>query len=307
MSKKKQNVATTVQVEECSSSSCSSKKTQGETNMGNVKENKTANTQTAVENEEKKGTSIMENQETEAGMGISKDKHRFYPPCSCITEDIAIRKLVILANSIAKTMNQFRNDCKMIISYKDLSAVIFSDLYQEILFENIVFNSFTKTETSELDNIIECFEDLELCEQPGLYYYINLPEKDFHYKMLSSETEEAEKADIIEFRDSLKGGINLFNIMTEFKDIKNAFVNYKLIDMTFTFNSQCGKNGSRLSTSTIVLKMDFLDNHSKKILEFTVTFDFMSAECTYPTIIAATSYEYSLKNIIMDPSFCLAR
>lgn len=302
MTNLQENGATTEKVEESNSRT---KKAKGETNMSSVKENKVTNTQNAVEKEENKGTSIMTSQDIAKFEYKNEDANLFYPPGSGITEDIAIKKLVMLANSIAKRMNHFKQSCKIIIAYKDLSSVIFSDTYREILFKNNITNSFYESETTELDDIIECFGDFDISKEPGLHYYINLPKKDIYHQMLVADIKEVQKTDIIEFRDSFKRGINLFDIMTQFEVIKHAFTNYKLIDMTFTLDAQYSKNSTLMSTSTIVLKIDFLDNCSKKIQEFKVTFNLRSAECINPTVIAATSYNYSLEDIIMDPCFCL--
>ena len=236
----------------------------------------------------------------------NQSKCFFQSSLAGLTEDVAIKKLVILANLMAKEMNFLEKDCKFIISYKDLSSVIFSDAYQNIIFNDMVLNSFYESETSELDNVIQCFYDFELCKQPGLHYYINLPKKNPRYRNLTNLINCVEQTIIIDSKKLPKGKINLFEIIERFEYIKIAFAKFKLIDMTFTFNAKFGKNGYLLNSSTIELTMDFLDDspsRDKKIQEFSISFDLKSDEFVSSNIIKATQKIYPLDEILTYPCF----
>lgn len=196
-----------------------------------------------LENEKMKGTNKMTNLETQDYLNPS------YPFIDGkISEELAIKKLMLLANNILFASEIIDEDFKIIIGYKALNKLVYSNTINKARRLNEIKNKFIEYYDEDTENLGYCLDNM-LCEEAQLYYTTAKGKR--LNEEISFEMEEIEEKNQINFQEVFREKINLLDLMTAEPFFKEDLLNGTLIDCYFKFNVDYDEDDEISDTSTV--------------------------------------------------------
>lgn len=265
--------------------------------MTNLKENGATTVQVEEKNNQDELKDINTiNQNQEIQNYEDGDENLFYPPCTDITEDVAIQKLMLLSNSMLKLVKILKNDFEILIGYQNLAKLQYNpDSSDKIL------NGFYDMGDFSFADLYYCLEEGNSFFEPRLYGCSDLDEDSADYDNFLYLISEVVRTDPKSFFETSRNRINIISLMVIDESFKNVLIFKKLIGLSFKFDVQYTKRKKVKANSTITAKFSFLDDANKeeaKLLTHTWIYSLKSVLANSPSRVRHEVISESIKELM---------
>ncbi|MFA7658320.1 MAG: hypothetical protein WCY19_02690 [Candidatus Gastranaerophilaceae bacterium] len=203
---------------------------------------------------------------------ISENAHykNFYLPGYSITEDVAIQKVILLANRILHLSIKQKKNFKTLFGYKALSKLMWITYDMDIDLDG-PFNVFEYIDDENIENIDYCLDN-PIFENPKLYFRKN-PGRHSINKKLIKLVNEIEETDPIYFLETFGSKINVLNLLYEDSSFKENLVDGDLIDFYFKFDVQYGISRRMQNNSTVKAIFHVFNFENESIRTYVWTYE----------------------------------
>lgn len=178
-----------------------------------------------------------------------------------ITENEAIQKLFILANSILDSITSTKDNFQFAVFYKNLNNVLYCEQLSEKLFEKEVFNDLEDWGDFQVFNPTFCSH---FVGKSNLWYHLDLNRKSTDYSQMQSLLNKFKNTNVKSPLEVLKGKINLIDILSIDRQLKSDFQNLELLELSFLFDVKHKRNKTLAKNSELFIILSLSENQNKK-------------------------------------------
>lgn len=174
----------------------------------------------------------------------TQDEKLFYPR-NIITEDIAIQKVLIVANRILKISENASENFKISFGYRALNKLFFSSSLNRAKNLDSFQSGFDLVSDKSIENITYCLEHEPLfIGKPQMYFSFDIDIIKAKESLADCEQlwvmDIAETTDPKNFLSMFKRNFNLFDLIND-KDFDEDLINKNLINFYFKFDVKYAK------------------------------------------------------------------
>lgn len=188
----------------------------------------------------------------------TQDENLFYKLNTMITEDIATQKVVMLANSTIDIAEEISQDFKVIIGYRALNKLLFSDSINKAKKLNGVKNGFEWVSQKSVEDIAYCLKhEPAFIENPQLYFSLLDLDEEFLEENIDLNdmpfltTDLREATDPKDFLGMFRGEFNLIDLIGKNFDFADDLIYQDLINLYFKFDVKYDKDEEMTNKSTM--------------------------------------------------------
>lgn len=202
-----------------------------------------------------------------------KGKSLFYPPGYSITEDVAVQKLILLADSILQLSELQNGNFKILFGYKALDKLIPANTRNNIDNLEKIPNDFKSINYENIEDIDDYLEN-SVVENSQLYFTLDPQNGSVNTKIIKL-INQIELTDPKGFLEIFRAKINLLDLMIENSSFKQAIIHQELIDFYFKFDVKYGltkriRNSSKVKV--IFRMLNRLDEDLAEINTYELTY-----------------------------------
>ena len=226
--------------------------------MNNKKTNFVKNFVHNLVNNQQEGTDTMNNFDTQDQSLTTTYKSEFYDRYFKIIDDIAIQKLILLANRVLATSTKIASDFKISIGYNAFNKLVPNGATNQTIYSNTFTNNFRWLHDEKIEDIKYCFANPQEFQDAQLYFI--LKEHETVEDILLMDVSNIEYGNSIEFLETLKTKINLLDLMLKDSCLKNDLMYNKLLNYYFKFDVKYDQNYEMQNDSTLKIIFHILDD-----------------------------------------------
>lgn len=220
-----------------------------------------------------------------------QDDFLFYPENASITEDVAIQKIIMSANNIIDIAENISENFKIIIGYRALNKLLFSEPSSITKNSDKVENEFEWVHGKSIENMAYCLEhESPFTANPEMY--VNFDTSEYAIKNIEFLNTYkpifaiciAQTTDPKDFLSIFKGKFNLIDLIIKDTSFAEDLIRKNLINFYFKFDVKYAKNQEISDKSTMKVVFQLVDEGFLKTYSWSFNMKSFLAGQSEPTL-----------------------